>query len=530
MILRLFLQYNILKISEKDYRKDSSESFLKNTLEKTDSIIRIIKFYRIQDCDILVKEKRQRCHRQEKKEEILMKFEFLEILMNPFMLMFIAIATGLLFGKIKFGKFSFGSSGALFTGLVIGWAMYKLGNHILEQGEGASGYEAAKTMMDNGIIDGNFLEMSLIFFVAAIGLLAAKDMGVVIKKYGPKFVALAVIITFIGAFGSFGGMRLVESAGTYEFSGVYVGALTSSPGLGAALETAEDHAKEVVYDYENLTEKEKEHVLNIIGDEGLTVDNTPVLTSQQQAAYITNATGGVATGYAIAYPFGVIIVIFAVSFFAIIFRMDLSKEKERYRLEMDEARGNAKIRHIPVSPFDMIAFSIVCVVGYLVGCIQIYLGPLGYFSLGATGGILIMSLVLGCIGKIGPLSFRMDNKVMGIIRDIALVFFLCIVGLRYGYVAINALAGSGVLLAVSALIIGIIAMLVGFIVGRYVFKLNWVVLSGAICGGMTSTPGLGAAVDALESDDPASGYGATYPFALLCMIIFTIILNQLPIV
>ena len=85
-----------------------------------------------------------------------MKFEFLEILMNPFMLMFIAIATGLLFGKIKFGKFSFGSSGALFTGLVIGWAMYKLGSHILEHGEGASGYEAAKTMMDNGIIDGNF--------------------------------------------------------------------------------------------------------------------------------------------------------------------------------------------------------------------------------------------------------------------------------------------------------------------------------------------------------------------------------------
>ena len=73
-------------------------------------------------------------------------------------------------------------------------------------------------------------------------------------------------------------------------------------------------------------------------------------------------------------------------------------------------------------------------------------------------------------------------------------------------------------------------MLVGFIIGRYVFKLNWVVLSGAICGGMTSTPGLGAAVDAQESDDPASGYGATYPFALLCMIIFTIILNQLPIV
>lgn len=459
-----------------------------------------------------------------------MKFDFMELLMNPFMLMFAAIASGLIFGKIKFGKFSFGSSGALFTGLVIGWAMYKYGEGILAKGEGAPGYEAAKSMMDAGIIDSNFLELSLIFFVAAIGLLAAKDMGVVIKKYGPKFVALAVIITFIGALGSFGGMRLIESAGTYEFSGVYVGALTSSPGLGAALETAEDHAEAIAADYENLSRKEKQHVLDTIGDKGLTAENTSALTDQQKAKYVTHATGGVATGYAIAYPFGVIIVIFAVSFFAIIFRMDLKEEKERYKREMDEARGNAKVRDIPVSAFNMIAFSIVCVVGYVVGSFEVYLGPLGYFSLGATGGILIMSLILGCIGKIGPLSFRMDNKVMGIIRDIALVFFLCIVGLRYGYVAINALAGAGVLLAVSALVIGIVAMLAGFLVGRYVFKLNWVVLSGAICGGMTSTPGLGAAVDALESDDPAAGYGATYPFALLCMIIFTIILNQLPIV
>ena len=53
-------------------------------------------------------------------------------------------------------------------------------------------------------------------------------------------------------------------------------------------------------------------------------------------------------------------------------------------------------------------------------------------------------------------------------------------------------------------------------------------LSGAICGGMTSTPGLGAATDAVGSDDPGAGYGATYPFALFGMVIFTIILNKLP--
>ena len=45
---------------------------------------------------------------------------------------------------------------------------------------------------------------------------------------------------------------------------------------------------------------------------------------------------------------------------------------------------------------------------------------------------------------------------------------------------------------------------------------------------MTSTPGLGAATDACGSDDPASGYGATYPFALFGMVVFTIVLMKLP--
>jgi uncharacterized transporter YbjL len=68
-----------------------------------------------------------------------------------------------------------------------------------------------------------------------------------------------------------------------------------------------------------------------------------------------------------------------------------------------------------------------------------------------------------------------------------------------------------------------------YLVGRYIFKLNWIMLIGAICGGMTSTPGLGAAIEAVGSNEPAAGYVAIYPFALLGMVIFSIILHNLPI-
>jgi putative transport protein len=122
----------------------------------------------------------------------------------------------------------------------------------------------------------------------------------------------------------------------------------------------------------------------------------------------------------------------------------------------------------------------------------------------------------------------MNSKVLGVVRQLALAFFLAIVGLRYGYKVFAAISGDGWMLAVVSLVVGVVAMMIGFVLGRYVFKINWIMLSGAICGGMTSTPGLGAAIDAVDSDDPAAGYGATYPFALLGMVIFTIILHKLP--
>ena len=206
----------------------------------------------------------------------------------------------------------------------------------------------------------------------------------------------------------------------------------------------------------------------------------------------------------------------------------MEEEKKKYKLEMEAARSVSGVRQVPTTDFNLISFAIVFLVGYLLGSIKIYMGPLGYVSLESTGGVRIGSLILGYIGKIGPLSFRMDPKTLGVIRELGLAFFLAIVGLNYGYGAVDAITGSGVTLALVSLIVGFLAVIAGFLVGRYLFNLNWIMLSGALCGGMTSTPGLGAATEAVGSDDPGAGYGATYPFALLGMVIFTIILHKLP--
>jgi len=466
----------------------------------------------------------------------IIKFDIIGLMLNPFILMFVTVGLGLLFGEIRFGKFSFGTSGGLFVGLLMGWGVYGFAQKIYEAGDStAAGFKAAVQIMEgNGgkIINNYFFSAALIIFVACVGLLAAKDMGIVLKKYGSKFVVLGLLITLVGAGATYACTAFVKNTNPFAVTGVYTGAMTSSPGLASALESAESRATEMAANYDELSDKEKQVVLDILQLDGtysgMTVENTAELTDEQKTSYVNQAAGQVGIGSAVAYPFGVIIVILAVNFLNIIFKFDVEEEKRLYTLEMEAARNVAGDRQVPTTEFSLISFALVCLFGYLIGSVKIFMGPLGYVSLESTGGVLIGSLLLGYIGKIGPVSFRMDPKVLAILRELGLAFFLAIVGLNYGYGAIDAIMSAGVVLAIESLAVGAIAIMAGFLVGRYVFKLNWIMLSGAICGGMTSTPGLGAASDAVGSDDPAAGYGATYPFALFGMVMFTIILQKLP--
>jgi len=456
-----------------------------------------------------------------------MQFNLAAWIMNPFVLMMITVFLGMLFGKIKFGKFTFGVSGCLFIGLGIGWWIYRLASAFPKT---ESGYKEATELIENGVIDKIFVTLFLILFIAAVGLLAAKDIGIIIKKYGSKFIILGFLITFVGAMATYGMALILPGINPYEVTGVYTGALTSSPGLAAALESAREHSSQLVENYNSLSERKKQELLKEIDTlEKAKAENPDSLTEEQKNQFIKNAEAGIGIGHSVGYPFGVLIVILAVNFLPIIFKIDVKEEREIFSREMNETRMNSPLnRKENIVRFDLTAFIIACFLGYTIGRLKFNLGLLGAVSLGSTGGVLLSSLILGYIGKIGILNFRMDNKILGVIREISLAFFLAIIGLRYGFYAFTALSGTGIYLVITSLVVGLIAITVGYLVGRYIFKLNWIMLAGALCGGMTSTPGLGAAIEAVGSDEPAAGYGAIYPFALLGMVIFSIILHNLP--
>ena len=65
----------------------------------------------------------------------------------------------------------------------------------------------------------------------------------------------------------------------------------------------------------------------------------------------------------------------------------------------------------------------------------------------------------------------------------------------------------------------LVPMIIGYVFARHILKLNLFNSLGSICGGMTSTPALGTLISVTGTDDVASAYAATYPIALLAVVL-----------
>ena len=78
---------------------------------------------------------------------------------------------------------------------------------------------------------------------------------------------------------------------------------------------------------------------------------------------------------------------------------------------------------------------------------------------------------------------------------------------------------QGLLLFVYGALMTLIPMLLGYVFASKVLKLSLFNTLGSICGGMTSTPALGTLIRVTETDDVASAYAATYPVALVFVVL-----------
>ena len=438
------------------------------------------------------------------------------IFTNQFFLMFLTIAFGLMIGKIKIGNFSLGVSGGIFSGIIIGYFVTRWAQGVQE---GEAAYQTAAGILKNGVVANIFFIFFLLLFLLSIGLKVGGSIGTIFKKYGFKFVVIGVSIPLVSMlmavvlqFAVLGNNDVTE----HETAGMFAGAMTSTPGYGTALDAS--NAIDYKTMYTEGENKQKEEMLKIIDPSGeLTVENTTELSAEQANTYKEAMASKVSLGYTVAFPMGVLVIVVLISLLPRIFHIDLEKEKAEYEKEIKQIEN--KKENEKIQPLNFMTMAVAAVIGIMIGNINIPLGDLGTFSLGTAGGVLLAALILSYIGKIGPLNFRMDPKGLGYLYQMGLTFFMAVVGLRYGYDVVSSLTGSGLILALSAVVVEAVAVIVSFFIGHKIFKLNWIILSGAIAGGCTSAPGLGAAISSTGSEEPTTGYGAAQPFAILANVL-----------
>lgn len=168
----------------------------------------------------------------------------------------------------------------------------------------------------------------------------------------------------------------------------------------------------------------------------------------------------------------------------------------------------------------MCVFSFGAIAGIFIGAIRI---PLSNklldgttFSLTTTGGVLILTLVLGHYGRICCLSLKIDKNVLELFRELGLLLFLLGTGIAGGAKFIEYFKAVYFLYGIA---MTLMPLILGFIFNKFVLRLCLLNNLGSLTGGMTSTPALGTLISVAQTDQVGGAYAATYPIALISVVL-----------
>lgn len=169
---------------------------------------------------------------------------------------------------------------------------------------------------------------------------------------------------------------------------------------------------------------------------------------------------------------------------------------------------------------DALTFSIGLAAGLALGVVDVHVAG-GHFSLGSAGGPLVVGLVLGALGRTGPLVWQPSYTASLTLRQLGMVLFLAGIGLRAGPSFSSAVTESSALLAVATGAAATTAALgVLLLGGRRVLRLPGRTLVGVLAGMQTQPAVLAYASDQLDDDRELTlGYASVYPLAMIVKIV-----------
>ncbi len=389
-----------------------------------------------------------------------------------FILIFIIVALGYLLGSITIKGVNLGTAGVFLVAILFGFLCTLDFGNVPVLGAFHVTHESSVVSTMGGSIQ----NLGLIMFVGSVGLIAGPNFFKNLKKNFKTYILLGAVIilasTLVAVI-----FTLITGYSAEFWAGILSGALTTTPGFSAA---------------------------------------------QEAAGKGSEFYNQISLGHAIAYPFGVVGVVLFVQLMPKFLKVDMNKERELLKIGGEEEVKNYS-GLFEVEPFGLVPVALTVVTGLILGAIKIPLFAGSSFSLGTTGGVLIMGLILGHFGKIGKLSLQVPETTLKLLREFGLMLFLLGAGFEGGVNLVSEVSNSGSGLVIWGFIGGAlmttVPLFVGFVIAKYLMKMPLLNGLGSITGGMTSTPALGTLINTAKTEDVASAYASTYPIALVLVVL-----------
>jgi putative transport protein len=363
--------------------------------------------------------------------------------LNSVKILFFILTLGYMLGSIKFFNIKLGTSGVLLVALVFG--------HF--------GHELSASVRDIG----------LVCFVASVGLIAGPVFFCNFKSKAAAYIVIGAVTIVSGALLCVASIKIFGIPVPLAV-GIMNGALTSTPGLAAAIEATGDPSASI--------------------------------------------------GYGIAYPFGVLGVVLFVQIVPKILRIDFTKTRpaaDCWNDVSEVAQGCKGL--VSMDSFGFFALALTIATGMIAARVVVPLPGGATFSLGASGGPLLTGLIIGYLGHIGPISLEVKKSTLETMREFGLALFLAGAGAAAGKGFVSTLLEHGPVLFLAGVAMTLLPMIAGYFVAVRVFGLDIFNTLGSICGGMTSTPALGVLISETRTDYVSLPYASTYPVALILVVL-----------
>lgn len=378
---------------------------------------------------------------------------------------------GMALGSIRVRGIGLGTAGVLFAGIITGYF---------------------SKPVDHATLD--FVkEFGLILFVFMIGLQLGPRFFSALRRQGLRLNALAVVIVLIGSVlaVTLGWLLGLDSAGVL---GILSGATTNTPSLGASQQA---------------------------------IATVPGISDERQALP--------ALAYAVTYPAAIAGIIGTLlGLKTLVYghppkdTAPTTADAER-TVPLPNTTMAVDAHHVDVesiggeesSDTHFVSLFVGIVLGVIVGTAPLVVPGLPKpVQLGLAGGPLVVALLLGHVGRIGPLVFSMPAETNLAFREFGIALFFAAVGLAAGPTLFaTVFSSTGLQWLAVGLCVTVLPLFVTALVARAVLHMNFSTLGGLLAGSMTDPPALTFMNTLARSDAPMLAYVTVYPMTTLLRIL-----------